>query len=161
MSHEIKAWNNGFLEALALFGVGDAASVEALPDISQLVFVNCAYYTGDFEEGMNYLNAESYVTIFSSKFSYIPQKGGVVMMGAYQLIDWGDYSGVVPRALLRITADDKVIFEGEVSTYFSRTVEKNVKPFSYKRSFRIEAKRLNLSDGMTLELYKTLIIGYK
>lgn len=34
------------------------------------------------------------------------------------------------------------------------------KAFKYKNSFDISAKRLNLTDSMTLEIYQTQIIGY-
>jgi len=62
---------------------------------------------------------------------------------------------------MRITADSKVIFEGEVAEFFPETTVKKVRGFAYEKSFVIEAKRLNLTDNMALELYQTMIIGYK
>lgn len=146
---------------MALFGIGGNATSTVLPDMSKLMFVNCNYYTGDIGEGVSYLSDIDYFSVFSSIFSYIPPKGGIVMMGSYQLEDWEDYSGLSPRAMLRITADDQVVFEGEITEFFSDTTVKEVRAFTYKESFNIEAKRLNLTDSMTLELYQTMIIGYK
>lgn len=129
--------------------------------MSSLVFVNCAHYTGDIGEGVSYLNTVSYASVFSSRFSYVPQKGGIVMMGSYQLQDWEYWGPIVPRAMMRITADEQVIFEGEVTEYFPATTVKEVRAFAYESSFNIEAKRLNLTDNMALELYQTMIVGYK
>lgn len=154
-------FDRGFLTALASFGIGGGESGASLPDINTLVFVNCAYYTGDIGEGSAYLNESSYSTVFSSGFSYVPKKGGIVMMGSYQLQDWDDYSGETPQAMLKITADNMVLFEGEVTVFFPSTTVEKVRAFSYQSSFKIEAKRLNLTDSMALELYQTMIIGYK
>jgi len=129
--------------------------------MSKLVFVNCAYHTGDIGEGSCYLSQTAYRTVFSSKFSYIPKKGGIVLMGSYQLVDWEYFGDIVPRAMMRITADSKVIFEGEVTEFFPETPVKKVRGFAYEKDFTIEAKRLNLTDNMALELYQTMIIGYK
>lgn len=130
--------------------------------MSQLVFVNCAYYSGDIGEGASYLSDTTYYSVFSSKFEYIPQKGGIVMMGSYQLQDWEYFDDeIIPRAMMRITADNQVIFEGEVTEFFPETNVKEVRAFSYKKNFDIEAKRLNLTDNMALELYQTMIIGYR
>lgn len=162
MSVKIDSFSNGFLSTLALFGIGEQGSGSiSLPDISKLTFVNCGYYTGDIGEGACYLSNTTYRTVFSSKFNYIPKNGGIVMMGSYQLEDWEDYSGATPRAMMRITADNQIIFEGEVTEYFSDTTVKEVRVFSYEKAFKIEAKRLNLTNNMALELYQTMIIGYK
>lgn len=177
MSVKINGLSSGFLSALALFGIGNPKSeASTLPDISKLKFVNCAYYTGDIGEGVCNLSDSTYYTVFSSRFDYIPKKGGIVMMGSYQLVDLEYYGDIVPRAMMRITADDKKIFEGEVADYFPDTTDKEesegevgyypdisvkeVRAFSYEKSFKIEAKRLNLSDNMSLALYQTMIIGY-
>ena len=155
-------FSTGFLSALASFGISSGGGgTSGLPDMSTLTFVNCAYYTGDFGEGASYLSATDYNTVFSSGFSYIPRKGGIVMMGAYQLEDWEDYEGGTPRAMLRITADNVVIFEGEITSFFSSKIPDNPRVFAYQNSFSIEAKRLNMTDGMALELYQTMIVGYK
>ena len=152
-------FDTGFLAALASFGIGESNT--GLPDMSKLIFVNCAYYSGDLGEGSNYLSATSYVSVFSSGFSYVPRNGGIVMMGAYQLEDWDDDSEDTPRAMLRITTDNKVIFEGEITEFFPEKVPESVRAFSYQNSFNIEAKRLNMTDSTTLELYQTMIIGYR
>ncbi|QEH69358.1 hypothetical protein [Cellulosilyticum sp. WCF-2] len=151
----------GFLSTLMSFGISNGESSGGLPDMSTLLFVNCAYYSGDLGEGSNYLYADSYVPIFSSGFSYIPKKGGIVMMGSYQLEDPDDYSGETPMAMLKITVDDKVIFEDDITAYFPDPIVEKVRGFSYQNSFKIEAKRLNLTDSMGLQLYQTMIIGYK
>lgn len=157
----INDFDQGFLSALASFGIGKKQEAVNLPDMSKLVFINCAYHTGDIGEGTCYLSQTTYRTVFSSKFSYIPKKGGIVLMGSYQLVDWEYFGDIVPRAMMRITADSKVIFEGEVAEFFPETTVKKVRGFAYEKDFAIEAKRLNLTDNMALELYQTMIIGYK
>ncbi len=154
-------FEQGFLSALATFGIsGDGAST-GLPDLSKLIFVNCACYSGDLGEGSNYLNDTSYVSVFSSGFNYVPKNGGIVMMGAYQLEDWEYWGSLTPRAMLRITADWEVVFEGEITAFFIAPTPKVVRAFSYEQSFNIEAKRLNLTNSMSLQLYQTMIIGYR
>lgn len=153
--------SQGFISALTLFGIGERVSINTgLPDMSKLIFVNCGYYTGNIGEGTNYLSDTTYCTVFSSCFAYIPKNGGIVMLGSYQLVDWEDDSGATPRAMLRITADEQLIFEGEITDYFSDTTVTEVSAFSYEKTFKIEAKRLNLTNNMALELYQTMIIGY-
>lgn len=155
-------FSTGFLSALASFGISSGdGGMSGLPDMNTLTFVNCARYTGDIGEGASYLSATAYNTVFSSRFSYIPRKGGIVIMGAYQLEDWEDFGGGTPRAILRITADNVVIFEGEVTGFFPSKIPANPRTFAYQSSFNIEAKRLNMTDGMALELYQTMIVGYK
>jgi len=82
----INDFDQGFLSALASFGIGKKQEAVNLPDMSKLVFINCAYHTGDIGEGSCYLSQTAYRTVFSSKFSYIPKKGGIVLMGSYQLL---------------------------------------------------------------------------
>jgi len=133
-----------------------------LPDLAALTIVNCDYYRGDSEHGVNFLNKSSYVTIFSSKHYYVPKKSGIVMMGGWQLMDWEYWGDDEPRAMLKITADGTVIYEGEVFDYFEDySVVENAKAFSYKNSFDISAKRLNLTDNMSLEIYQTMVMGYR
>lgn len=154
-------FEQGFLSALSSFGIKGEGGNNGLPDIHTLTLVNCDYYRGGLGEGAAYLSDSAYNSVFSSGFDYVPQKGGVVMMGRYQLLDWDDWSDVTPRAMIKITADNIVIYEGEVPHYFpSKTLDK-AKIFSYKSSFNIEAKRLNLTDSMALEIYSITIIGYK
>lgn len=157
----INDFNIGFLSALAAFGIGSSSDIGELPDQSTLTFVNCAHYTGDIGEGAAYLSDTDYHSVFSSIYHYVPSKGGIVMMGSYQLEDWEYFGSIEPRAMMRITADDKVIFEGEVTEFFPEKTVKEVRAFTYKQTFNIEAKRLNLSENMALELYQTMIIGYK
>lgn len=154
-------FDQGFMSALASFGIGSGGENSGLPDMSNLIFVNCTCHTGDIGEGASYLSDTEYASVFSSIYRYIPRKGGIVMMGSYQLQDWEYFGDIVPRAMMRITADDKVIFEGEVAEFFPETSVKEVRAFTYESSFNIEAKRLNLTDNMALELYQTMIIGYK
>ena len=155
-------FDTGFLTALSLFGIGEASSnATGLPDINKLVFVNCAYYSSGFGEGSNYLNDAEYVLIFSSIYNYVPKKGGIVIMCAYQLEDW-DYDGdEEARAIMKITVDNKIIFENEITEFFAEKIPQKPRAFSYQSSFKIEAKRINLTNGMTLELYQTMIIGYR
>lgn len=157
----MKDFDVGFLSTLMSFGISSGSSSSGLPDMNTLIFVNCAYYSGEFGEGSNYLSADTYVPIFSSGFTYVPQKGGIVMLGAYQLEDPDDYSGETPMAMLKITVDNKVIFEDDITAYFPSPIVEKVKGFAYQSSFKIEAKRLNLTDGMSLQLYQTMIIGYR
>lgn len=159
------AFERGFLCGLAAFGIPTVDTEESvrseLPEMSELVFVNCTAYTGDIGEGACYLSNLEYRSVFSNLFSYIPKKGGIVMMGSYQLVDWECFDNTIPRAVMRITVDEQVIFEGEVVEFFPETTVKKVRVFAYTHSFNIEAKRLNLSDSMALELYQTMIVGYK
>lgn len=145
----------GFLTALTSFGVGKSAT--GLPSIDKLTFVNYAYYGVDIGERAMYLNATSYARVFSST----SQRGGIVMLGAYQLEDWDDETGETPRAMFRITTDNKVIFEDEITAFFPSNIPEKVKAFSYQSSFIIEAKRLNLTDGMLLQLYEAMLISYR
>ncbi len=154
-------FEQGFLNALATFGISGESSTSVLPELSQLIFVNCAYYTGGLGEGSSYLNDKSYVTVFSSRFNYVPKKGGIVLMGAYQLEDWDYWGNEKPQAMLKITADNKIIFEGNIIEFFTSKTPEKPRAFSYQSSFNIEAKRLNLTNGMALELYQTMIIGYR
>lgn len=56
------------------------------------------------------------------------------MMGAFQLMDW-DYWDDYPRAMLKITADNQVIYEGEVEDYFGDyDMISPAKAFKYKNS---------------------------
>ncbi len=157
----INDFSMGFMTALAFFGIGSASETSGLPDQSTLTFVNCGHYTGDIGEGVSNLSDTTYYSVFSSIYHYIPSKGGIVMMGSYQLQDWEYFGSIQPRAMMRITADDEVIFEGEVTEFFPEETVKEVRAFTYKKTFNIEAKRLNLSENMALELYQTMIIGYK
>lgn len=163
-------FQNGFLCGLTAMGIpidgGGELPVDPppgggeLPDLDTLTFVNCDYYRGDFEHGVNYLNMDYYVTIFSSKHYYVPDNGGIVMMGAYQLMDWDSWDED-PMALLKITVDGVVIYEGDVWDYFETyDILKRAKVFRYKNSFDISAIRLNGSDSMSLEIFQTMIIGY-
>ena len=150
-----------FLSALASFGIGNEAETSGLPDQSTLEFVNCGYYAGDLGEGAAGLNGTTYTSVFSSCYPYVPSNGGIVMMGSYWLEDFEHYGEATPRAMMRITADDEVIFEGEITEFFPEEVVKEVRAFTYKKSFNIEAMRLNLSDNMSITLSQTMIIGYK
>ena len=157
----VQDFDMGFISALASFAIGAPSGGGGLPQIATLCFVNCDYYRGDYGHCANYLTDTEYSSILSSSLSYIPKKGGIVMIGTYQLEDWDDYSGETPRAIIRITVDGKVIVEQEVATFFTSKYLKEAKLFSYKSTFNIEAKRLNLTDSMSLEFYQTQVIGYK
>lgn len=85
-----------------------------LPDLDTLSIVNCDFYRGDFGHGVNYLNMDYYVTIFSSKHYYVPENGGIVMMGACQLMDWDSWGGDYPMATFKITVYGAVIYQGDV-----------------------------------------------
>ena len=155
-------FEQGFLTALSSFaikGEGGGSSDGGLPDRSNLRFINCDYFRGSTGEGLAYLSDTRYNSVFSSSFDYVPSYGAIVMMGSYQLVDWDDTSGETPRAMMRITADNVVIYEGEVSSYFDKTTVEKARAFNYKETFNIEAKRLNLTDSMCLEIYSTAIIG--
>lgn len=131
-----------------------------LPDLSSLRIVNCDYYRGDISHGVAYLNEHTYSTVFTSSHYYVPKNGGIVMMGAWELIDWDSWDEEA-RALLKITVDGEIIYEGEVYDYFEDySIVSPSKAFKYKNSFDISAKRLNLTDSMALEIYQTQIIGY-
>lgn len=132
-----------------------------LPDLSEVSIVNCDYYRGDFEHGVNYLKKDYYVTIFKSSHYYVPKNGGIVMMGNWMLMDWDSWKDD-PIALIKVTVDGEVTFEGDVWDYFGdETTLDYAKSFSYKNSFNISAKRLNGSDSMSLEISHTMIMGYK
>lgn len=159
-------FQNGFLCGLTAMGIpiedGDSTPGGGeLPDLDTLTFVNCDYYRGDFEHGVNYLSMDYYVTIFSSKHYYVPENGGIVMMGNWMLMDWDSWDED-PLAILRITVDGAVIYEGDVWDYFGDyDILKYAKAFHYNKSFDISAKRLNLTDSMSLEIGQTIIMGYK
>lgn len=157
----INDFNMGFLSALTTFGIGSSSNTGESPNQSTLIFVNCEVYTGNIGEGAAYLSDTTYHSVFSSIFPYVPSKGGIVMMGSYQLEDWEYFGNIKPRAMMRITADEEMIFEGEVTEFFPEKTVKEVRAFTYKKSFNIEAKRLNLSENMALELYQTMIMGYE
>ena len=157
----INDFNMGFMTALASFGIGSASEASGLPDQSTLTFVNCGHYTGDIGEGAANLSDVKYTSVFSSRYYYVPSKGGIVMMGSYGLEDFEYFGDIVPRAMMRIIVDGEVIFEGEVTEFFPEETVKEVTAFTYKQTFDIQAKRLNLSDNMALMLPQTMIIGYK
>lgn len=56
------------------------------------------------------------------------------MIGRFYLDDWDDFSGRRAEAILKIVADEKVVYEGDIYEYFgveySDTLEK-MKCFSY------------------------------
>jgi len=165
-------FQNGFLCGLTAMGIpigGDEEPGEdpqpgdgELPDLDTLTLVNCSYYRGDFEHGVNYLKKGYYVTIFSSKHYYVPKNGGIVMMGNWMLIDWDYWGDDYPMAVLKITVDGEIIYEGDIYDYFGdEEILKYAKAFRYNQSFDISAKRLNLTDSMSLEIGQTIIMGYK
>lgn len=162
-----KDFNKGLAIGLVLAGIvfentdtGGGAGGQ-LPDGSRLKIVNCDYYRGSAGHGVAYLNDYSFSTVFSSDVRYAP-KSGIVIMGAFDLTDWDNWGGTRAEAVLRIIIDGETHYEGDVYRYFkasySREPLKEMKAFSYKDWFIIEAKRLNLSDSMALEIYRTCII---
>ncbi|MEG0326825.1 MAG: hypothetical protein RR618_09920 [Cellulosilyticaceae bacterium] len=156
-------FQNGFLCGLVATGVslGNNEGSGGFPDGSTLTVINCDYYRGDIGDCVNYLEIDKFNTVFSSGPYYTP-KSGVVVIGRFYLDDWDDFSGTRAEAILKIVTDEKVVYEGDIYEYFgveySDTLEK-MKCFSYKSSFEISAKRLNLTDAMALELYDTFIIS--
>ncbi len=156
-------FQNGLLCGLFINGLslGGNSGDEELPDGKILTVVNCDYYRGDWGHCVAYLNPDTFERVLSSGVYYAPDSG-IVVIGSFQLQDWDDWSDTRPEAILKITADGAVIYEGDIYEYFkvshSQTLEIS-KAFSYKSSFSIEAKRTNLTDSMALELYQTCIIG--
>ena len=158
-------FQNGFLCGLAAMGVpiGNSQSSSGyLPDISKFNIVNCEYYCGDLEHCVNYLRLNSYSTILTSRHGYIPDSG-IVLIGGWDLADWDDW-GDDPKAMLKVEADGKVLFDGLAQNYFdpnnNGSLKCNpVKAFNYTQSFNISARRLNLSDGMFMQLYYVYVIS--
>ncbi len=161
-------FQNGFLCGLAAMGIpidsgqGGGTEPGALPDISQFNVVNCEYYSGDFEHCVNYLRLNTYRTILSSNAYYLPSSG-IVLIGGWDLADWDSW-GDDPRAMLKITVDGAVIYEGLAQNYFDpqnngSLYNNPVKAFNYKTSFNISARRLNLSDEMFMQLHYVYVIS--
>lgn len=162
-------FQNGFLCGLAAMGIpidsgtGGGGEPGALPDISQFNVVNCEYYSGDFEHCVNYLRSNTYRTILSSEAYYLPSSG-IVLIGGWDLADWDDWSGATPKAMLKIEVDGKILYEGSAANYFDpdgriSTIITPAKAFNYNQSFNISAKRLNLTDGMFMQLYYVYVIS--
>lgn len=154
-------FQKGFVCGLVATGAAFGDTGGGFPGGSTLKVVNCDYYRGDIGDCVNYLELDKFKTVFSSWAYYAPTSG-IVAIGRFNLEDWDDFSGTRPQAILKIVADGKIIYEGDIYKYFgvdySDTLE-NMKCFSYKSSFDISAKRLNLTDAMALELYETCIIS--
>ncbi|MHC1747352.1 MAG: hypothetical protein AB9856_03065 [Cellulosilyticaceae bacterium] len=52
-----------------------------------------------------------------------------------------------------------MIYEGDIYEYFEGESSVEImKAFKYETSFEIAAKRLNMTDGLALELYNTIIM---
>lgn len=156
-------FQNGFLCGLVATGVclGSNGSGGGFPDGSNLTVINCDYHRGDIGDCVNYLEIDRFNIVFSSWEYYVPDSG-IVVIGRFNLEDWDDFSGTKPQAILKIVADEKVIYEGDIYEYFGvnhSDILEHMKCFSYKSSFEISAKRLNLTDAMALELYNTCIIS--
>ena len=156
-------FKNGFLCGLLGTGLGidggnaSGESKGKLPSIEAISVVNLAAY----KNVSTYIKANVYTTILSSSFSYMP-KQGYVMIGGYDLYDFeGDDWSSSPRANVRITVDGQVVFEGETWELFEDVTVNPPMVYQYQSSFDLVAKRLNLSDGMKIQLKETMIIGLK
>ena len=84
------------------------------------------------------------------------------MIGGYDQYNFeeDDWSSS-PRANVRITVDGQVVFEGETWELFEDVTVNPPMVYQYQSSFDLVAKRLNLSDGMKIQLKETMIIGLK
>lgn len=156
-------FRNGFLCGLLGTGLGISGSNASggsegkLPSIEAISVVNLAAY----KNVSTYIKANTYTTILSSSFGYMP-KQGYVMIGGYDLYDFeGDDWSSAPRANVRIIVDGQIVFEGETRELFKDVSVNPPIVYQYQSSFDLVAKRLNLSDGMKIQLKETMIIGLK
>ena len=89
-------------------------------------------------------------------------KQGYVIIGGYDLYDYeGDDWSSSPRANVRITVDGQIVFEGETWELIENVSVDPPIVYQYQSSFDLVAKRLNLSDGMKIQLRETMIVGLK
>ena len=156
-------FKNGFLCGLLGTGLGiggdnaSGGSDGKLPSIENLSVVNLAAY----DNVITYIKANVYTTVLSSSFSYMP-KQGYVIIGGYDLYDYeGDDWSSSPRANVRITVDGQIVFEGETWELIENVSVDPPIVYQYQSSFDLVAKRLNLSDGMKIQLRETMIVGLK
>ena len=153
------SFKNGILCGLLAsgIGIGGGSSDNKLPSPQVLEIINLSYY----DNVITYLNADSYTTLLSSGFSYIPNQGYVII-GGYDLYDFeGDDWWSSPEANIKITVDGQVVFEGQPWEIFEDVTINPPLVYQYQSSFDLAAIRLNMSDGMQLQLRETMIVGLK
>ncbi len=153
------AFKNGILCGLLAtgIGIGGESSDNKLPLPEVLEIINLSYY----DNVITYLNESSYTTLLSSSFSYMPSQG-YVMIGGYDLYDFeGDDWESTPEATMKITVDGQVVFEGELWEIFEDVTINPPLVYQYQYSFELSAKRLNMSDGMQMQLRETMVVGLK
>ena len=153
------AFKNGILCGLLAIGIdiGGESSDNKLPLPEVLEIINLSYY----DNVITYLNESSYTTLLSSSFSYMPSQG-YVMIGGYDLYDFeGDDWESTPEATMKITVDGQVVFEGQPWEIFEDVTINPPLVYQYQSSFELSAKRLNMSDGMQMQLRETMVVGLK
>lgn len=153
------AFKNGILCGLLAtgIGIGGGSSGNKLPLPEVLEIINLSYY----DNVITYLNEFSYTTLLSSSFSYMPSQG-YVMIGGYDLYDFeGDDWWSTPEANIKITVDGQVVFEGQPWEIFEDVTINPPLVYQYQSSFELSAKRLNMSDGMQMQLRETMVLGPK
>ncbi len=153
------SFKNGILCGLLAsgIGIGGGSSDNKLPSPQVLEIINLSYY----DNVITYLNANSYTTLLSSSFSYMPHQG-YVMISGYDLYDFeGDDWWSSPEATIKITVDGQVVFEGQPWEIFEDVTINPPLVYQYQSSFDLAAKRLNMSDGMQLQLRETMVVGLK
>ena len=156
-------FKNGFLCGLLGTGLGigggssNGGSSDKLPALDSLIIINLNGY-GNVG---TYLKASSYTTVISSKFSYVPSQG-YIMIGGYTLYDYeGDDWWSTPQANIKLTIDDQLIFEGDTTEFFYDATMNPAQTYQYTSNFEIAAKRRNMSDGMKILLMETMIVGLR
>lgn len=153
------AFKNGILCGLLAtgIGIGGGSSDNKLPLPEVLEIINISYY----DNVITYLNEFSYTTLLSSSFRYMPRQG-YVMIGGYDLYDFeGDDWWSTPEANIKITVDGQVVFEGQPWEIFEDVTINPPLVYQYQSSFALSAKRLNMSDGMQMQLRETMVLGLK
>lgn len=153
------SFKNGILCGLLAsgIGIGGGSSDNKLPSPQVLEIINLSYY----DNVITYLNADSYTTLLSSSFNYMPNQG-YVMIGGYDLYDFeGDDWWSSPEATIKITVDGQIVFEGQPWEIFEDVTINPPLVYQYQSSFDLAAKRLNMSDGMQLQLRETMVLGLK
>ncbi len=156
------AFDNGLACGLLLAGVafekvsGEGASLQ------NVKARNGDYYIGEEGFGCATLFTDDYRSVLSSWCFYMPSSGAVCL-GGWSLVDWNN-PWTQAAAMIRVTIDDEVVYEGDVYEYFNyyedySTHLRDMKTIVYKEWFSIDAKRVVADTTPTLEIFDIVALS--